>query len=104
MQILLLLCAHYNAMRHFIWAGLLTKELGSELAKIFLDAHEANPSQPADEKAMDLANNRAGILGAEKLIKQNTYTMDGLIELGKEELKNKNLSVLTPQALTEGGK
>lgn len=29
-----------DAYRHFVWAGLLSKELGSELAKKFLDAHE----------------------------------------------------------------
>ncbi len=53
-----------DAFRHYIWAGLLTKELGIEMAQTFLDAHEENPLQPNDEKAMDLANNRGGILGA----------------------------------------
>ncbi len=54
-----------------MWAGLLTKELGPEMAKIFLDAHEENPLQTKEEKSMDLANNRGVILVAEKLKKLN---------------------------------
>ena len=53
-----------DAFRHYIWAGLLTKELGAERAQTFLDAHEENTLQPNEEKAMDLANNRGGILVA----------------------------------------
>ena len=48
-----------DAYRHFVWAGLLSKELGPDLAKEFLDAHEyGHMSDPSS--AMDLANNRAG--------------------------------------------
>ena len=48
-----------DAFRHFVWAGLLAKELGPEMAKKFLDAHESNQGIDNAEKAMDLANNRA---------------------------------------------
>ncbi|MFM8316473.1 MAG: DUF6973 domain-containing protein, partial [Deltaproteobacteria bacterium] len=50
-----------DAFRHFVWAGLLAKELGSDRAKVFLDAHEAGQSEDSAERAMDLANNRAGL-------------------------------------------
>jgi hypothetical protein len=46
-----------DAFRHFIWAGLLTKALGREKAKEYLDAHETDPDQPKIEKHMDSFNN-----------------------------------------------
>lgn len=33
-----------DAYRHFIWAALMSKELGPDTAKEFLDAHESNQS------------------------------------------------------------
>lgn len=59
-----------DAFRHFIWAGLLTKELGTEKAKEFLDAHEEDPEQPPSERAMDLHNNNKGQRAAEMLIQK----------------------------------
>lgn len=52
-----------DAFRHYIWVGLLTREIGAERAQLYLDAHEENPLQAPAERAMDLANNRGGILG-----------------------------------------
>jgi hypothetical protein len=46
---------------------------------------------------MDLANNRAGILAAEKLIKNKNFSTDNLIDAGMEELKKGTLSVLEPK-------
>lgn len=57
-----------DACRHFIWAALLTQRLGSQKAKKILDAHEDNPAEPTAERAMDMANNRAGILSCERLM------------------------------------
>lgn len=51
-----------DAFRHFIWAGLLTKE--------FLDAHEDDPDQPMSERNMDLHNNNRGQYAAQELIKK----------------------------------
>ncbi len=85
-----------DAFRHFMWAGLLTKELGEEKSKIYLDAHETNKLQTPEEKAMDLANNRAGILAAMKLIKQSTFSQSRLEQLGLNEMKQGTLSVLNP--------
>ena len=53
-----------DAFRLYMWAGLLIKELGSEMAQTFLDAHEENSLQSNEEKSMDLASNRGGILAA----------------------------------------
>ncbi len=58
-----------DAFRHFIWSARLVKVIGPELTQEFLDAHENNPQQPTSEKAMDLANNRGGLLEAIKLKK-----------------------------------
>ena len=51
-----------DALRHFAWASRITRDLGSNLAEEFLDAHEAGGDFNSDSTAMDLANNRAGIL------------------------------------------
>ncbi len=85
-----------DAFRHFVWAGLLTKELGSDRAKVYLDSHEANPLQKEAEKAMDLANNRGGILAAEKLIKESRFTQRNLEQAALDEMKSKNLIILSP--------
>lgn len=50
-----------DACRHFVWAVFLSKELGTELSQKILDAHEQEPTQPEEEKAMDLANNQRGV-------------------------------------------
>lgn len=85
-----------DAFRHYIWAGLITKELGPERAQAYLDAHEDNPAQPADEKAMDLANNRGGILSAQKLIKDGTFSINKLEKAALDDLRLKKLVVLNP--------
>jgi hypothetical protein len=50
-----------DACRHFVWATLLSRVLGAEAAQSILDAHEQEPTQPPEEKAMDLANNQRGV-------------------------------------------
>jgi hypothetical protein len=87
-----------DACRHFIWAGLLTKEHGSEMAKKILDAHENNPKEPLEEKAMDLANNRAGIFASEALIKDNKFDDNALLNEFKRQLKNNSLIVIKPRS------
>lgn len=68
-----------DACRHFVWASLLYKKIGSELSQKFLNAHEQQNGQPENEKAMDLANNRAGLLAAEKLVKANHFSPKNII-------------------------
>ncbi len=85
-----------DAFRHFVWACLLVKELGSERAQRYLDAHENNPTQPPDERAMDLANNRGGILAAQKLKSGNKFNQEEIEKAGLAALRNKSLVVLQP--------
>lgn len=85
-----------HAFRHYVWAGLLTKELGAEKAQVYLDAHEANPLQLSAERAMDLANNRGGILGAQKLIKRGAFDLKQLERAALDDLKNDRLVILNP--------
>jgi hypothetical protein len=86
-----------DAFRHFVWAGLLAKELGPEMAKKFLDAHESNQGIDNAEKAMDLANNRAGLLAAEKLQKNGDLTDEQIENEALAALKDGTLIVLKPK-------
>lgn len=51
-----------DACRHYIWSMLMARELDLNIAESILNAHENNPKEPTDEKAMDLSNNRLGLL------------------------------------------
>jgi hypothetical protein len=86
-----------DAFRHFVWAGLLAKELGPDLAKQFLDAHEGAGRSNDANRAMDLANNRAGLLAAEKLRKEGDLTESRLEKEALEGIKNRTLVVLDPR-------
>ncbi|PIT99833.1 MAG: hypothetical protein COT74_08590 [Bdellovibrionales bacterium CG10_big_fil_rev_8_21_14_0_10_45_34] len=85
-----------DAFRHFVWAGLLTKELGRQKAKEYLDAHETNPLQSNREKQMDIFNNERGQSAAEALLKNNKWNEKTLEAKAIEELQNKNLDVISP--------
>lgn len=85
-----------DAFRHFMWAGLLTNELGTARAKSYLDAHENDPAQPIGERSMDDLNNQAGQNAAEKLSAKGAWTIQDLEREGLEALRNRKLSVLNP--------
>lgn len=85
-----------DAFRHFIWSGLLVKELGEDKAKEFLNAHEVNPLQPDSERNMDQFNNEKGIQSAQKLILNKNWSVENLEKLGLDFLRSKNLKVLRP--------
>jgi len=85
-----------DAFRHFLWAALLTKELGKVRAKEFLDAHEADPDQPAIERQMDIHNNNRGQNAAESMIKEKRWSQKNIEAKGLEELRSKHLQVLKP--------
>ncbi len=67
------------------------------MAKKFLDAHESNQGIDNAEKAMDLANNRAGLLAAEKLQKNSTLTDEQIENEALAALKDGTLIVLKPK-------
>ncbi len=50
-----------DAFRHCYWSALLARDIGPSGAFEFTTAHEAYSSNPAGERAMDLANNAVGI-------------------------------------------
>jgi hypothetical protein len=83
-----------DALRHFIWSGLLVRDLGEETARKFLNAHESTPGQPIDEKNMDQFNNERGIEAAIKLLKESHFEDHTFFEVGVEALKAGRLKVL----------
>ena len=85
-----------DAFRHFIWAGLLSKELGTEKANIYLNTNETNPLQPPDELAMDVFNNIKGTKVSETLIANKKWTLRNLEQEGLGMLCSKELHVIKP--------
>lgn len=68
-----------DACRHFVWAALLNRQFGAKTASDILDAHEQNPDEPEDEKSMDLANNRRGIIVSSEMLKRSKELKDAEI-------------------------
>ena len=88
-----------DAFRHFMWAGLLRWEIGLERTRVYTEAHELfNANTPAD-RAMDLANNRAGMLAAEELEKNNQKTQEIFEKRALEELRQGRLVVLDKKGI-----
>jgi hypothetical protein len=87
-----------DAFRHFMWAGLMDKEIGSKLAKQFLDAHEANDGKSASS-VMDLNNNAKGLAAADKMIKEENFSADNLEKEAIKELRDGILTVIKPRGL-----
>lgn len=50
-----------DAFRHCFWSAILARELGYQNALQFTNAHESDPRNLPDEKAMDLQNNSIGL-------------------------------------------
>ncbi|KRB89547.1 hypothetical protein ASE22_17955 [Sphingomonas sp. Root720] len=49
-----------DAYRHLRWNFAMTQSIGKEAAEAYADSHEADGGQPANEREMDLRNNRLG--------------------------------------------
>jgi hypothetical protein len=86
-----------DACRHFMWAGLMENELGSEWSQRILEAHETVPLEPERERAMDLANNRLGLLNAAQLTKEKKFSETELMNTFEDALKRKALIILKPR-------
>lgn len=50
-----------DAFRHCFWSALLARDIGYANTLQFTTAHESSPTNPANEKAMDLHNNGIGL-------------------------------------------
>lgn len=78
-----------DAFRHYVWSALVTREIGAEKAKIFLDAHEDFPENKEAAKEMDLFNNSKGIEYGEKY--QGSNIEDDVVKEGLNKVENKVL-------------
>jgi hypothetical protein len=86
-----------DAFRHSVWAGYMRFDLSSETAKRFLDAHESVGPEADPSKAMDMANNRAGLLAADRLMKIGKLSREEVEKAALDEIRNKTLVVLKPK-------
>jgi hypothetical protein len=75
---------------------LLTKELGVERTKEFLDAHEANPLQSDSERDMDKFNNEKFASSAQNPISNKNWSLENLEKSGLDSLRSKDLKVPSP--------
>ena len=85
-----------DAFRHFMWAGLVTEQVGENLALQFLTAHEPNLTKNLSEKIsnstkMDLHNNQVGIVAASELRKRNELGWSNLEKNGIQKLNDGTL-------------
>ena len=83
-----------DACRHFMWAAFMNQSLGATVASQILDAHEKNNSQPEQERAMDLANNRRGIIVSTEMLKGKKVFEKDFLEQFKKDLLDGKLIVL----------
>lgn len=90
-----------DAYRHFVWAGLMTQQLGESLARQILEAHEQMPKNVSASEIksseMDKYNNAKGIQAALQLEKEGTLTASDISQKALQALKNGELQVLTPK-------
>lgn len=84
-----------DAFRHYVWSGLLVRDVGEDSARLFLDAHETTPGQSAAEKAMDQFNNERGIQAAKTLLQKEYFDTFAILEKAKRDLENSKLRVLS---------
>ncbi len=83
-----------DGCRHYMWSALMTKDFGDEIASKFLNAHEQDPEQPSEEKAMDIENNKLGLSAASLIIKSKKFSEDELSKKFQQDLKSGKIRVL----------
>ncbi len=93
-----------DACRHFVWAALLYKQFGPEFSQQVLYAHEHEPRQPVEEKAMDLTNNRLGLTIAERLSKKNKLNRKTILQSFQKSLQQKKLIIIDKTTKKPGDK
>lgn len=93
-----------DACRHFAWSMYMSNSLGTDRALAILNAHENNPREPSEERSMDLANNRLGILTYQKMIaEKRDINSESISEAFKRNLKQNNFIVISPKYKNSGG-
>lgn len=83
-----------DAFRHYVWSGFLTRDIGEESARIFLNAHEMTQGQSAAEKAMDQFNNDQGINAAKDMLQNEYFDDSAFLERAKNDLEAGGLKVM----------
>lgn len=81
---------------------MLSRTIGEKKAEDVLNAHENNPREPKDQQAMDLANNRLGLLNYQK--HKEKFSSDEEVKKSFfEQMKNSKLIILKPNYKASGG-
>lgn len=84
-----------DAFRHLVWAALVTKDLGRDVANEFLNAHEDEDGQPKLEKEMDIFNNNVGSnYAVERTSNGSSLELDQIEKFALDKLKSNELKVL----------
>lgn len=83
-----------DAFRHYVWSGLLVRDIGEDRARVFLNAHESALGQSEAEKAMDQFNNDQGITAAKEMLQKEYFDNSTILERAKIDLEAGRLKVL----------
>ncbi|MBL7670287.1 MAG: hypothetical protein JNM39_07350 [Bdellovibrionaceae bacterium] len=83
-----------DAFRHYVWSGLLVRDVGEDRASAFLNAHEATLGQSDAEKAMDQFNNDQGISASKDMLEKEYFNNSTILERAKNDLEAGRLKVL----------
>lgn len=87
-----------DAFRHFVWAGLLTQQMGEDLAREFLDSHEQLSKNSGKESVrsgeMDTYNNNQGIMAAKELESRGELTLRQLEKQAYDAIKNGKTAII----------
>jgi hypothetical protein len=83
-----------DAFRHFVWAALLTRDIGKGAAREFLNAHESTSAEPADERSMDDFNNAQGVEAAISLLKTHIFSDNEIFGLAKKQITEGKLRII----------
>jgi len=83
-----------DAFRHFVWAGLLAKEISIEDAKIILMAHEYGQDLDSVNRKMDIFNNEKGLKEAEELLNKKQLNKESIEQEAIKAIKNNELNVI----------
>jgi hypothetical protein len=83
-----------DAYRHFVWTGLLIKEVGVIEAKKFLDAHESANAPHEPSTIMDRKNNEIATKTAKALQKKGKLSAEELDKAAIRALDKSELKVI----------
>lgn len=83
-----------DAFRHYVWSGLITRDLNESAAREFLAAHENDPKQPQNAREMDEFNNSRGILAAKNLLLDGVFEDEKLFRKAANEISRGNLRAI----------